>query len=171
MALLALTLAGCRLHREAAHGTSPTPGGTASTTDPANPPAYVPHYYTSNFTCTTQGITAKGQLRMQTDSVLWASASKVVELGRARLTRDSVIVHVKLTNSCFKGTYIDLYRRFRYRTSFDEVVKMVTADDAEEQIAQLLKALNVDAEVKMEPWQQADRLTFPMAIPSNAKPL
>ena len=48
---------------------------------------------------------------------------------------------------------------------------MVTADDAEAQIANLLKALNVDAEVKLEPWQQADRLTFPIAIPTNAKPL
>ena len=49
--------------------------------------------------------------------------------------------------------------------------QMVTADDAEAQIANLLKALNVDAEVKLEPWQQADRLTFPIAIPTNAKPL
>ena len=82
LALLTLSLAGCRLHREATRGTAPSHTETSTPTDPATPPAYVPHYYTSNFTCSTQGITAKGQLRLQADSVLWASASKVIELGR-----------------------------------------------------------------------------------------
>ena len=159
LALLAVAVAGCRSQRDAAH------------TRPTTPPAYVPQYYTANFTCTTQGITAKGQLRMQTDSVLWAYASKIVELGRARLTQDSVVVYVKLTNSCFRGTYIDLYRRFGYRTSFDEVVAMATADDAEQQIAALMRSLNLDATVSLEPWQKADKLTFPIPIPANAKPL
>lgn len=169
LALLALTVAGCRIHREATHGTPANPN--TGTNDPANPPAYVPKYYTANFTCTAQGVTAKGQLRLQPDSVLWASASKIIELGRARLTRDSVVVYVKVTNSCFRGTYIDLYRRFHYRTSFDEVVKMATADDAEQQIAALMSAMNLDATVKMEPWQQVATLTFPLAIPKNVNPL
>ena len=163
--LLALTTAGCRSPREAAHNT-PTSTGTSN-----NPPAYTPQYYTSNFTCTAQGVTAKGQMRLQPDSVLWASATKIIELGRARLTRDSVVVYVKVTNSCFRGTYIDLYRRFNYRTSFDEVVKMATADDAEEQIAALIRAMNLDATVKMEPWQKAEKLTFPLTVPAGAKPL
>ncbi|MBO4600203.1 MAG: DUF4292 domain-containing protein, partial [Bacteroidales bacterium] len=124
-----------------------------------------------NFTCTTQGITAKGQLRMQPDSVLWASASKIIELGRAKLTPDSVIVYAKVTNSCFRGTYMDLYRRFHYRTSFDEVIKMATAEDAEAQITALIRSLKLDASIKLEPWQQVDRLTFPLAIPANVKPL
>ena len=170
LALLALTATGCRIQREATRTQPATPtAGTA--TDPANPPAYVPKYYTAKFTCTTQGITANGQLRMQPDSVLWAYASKVIELGRARLTPDSVVVYAKVTNSCFRGTYADLYRRLGYRTSFDEVVKMATADDAEQQIASLLRSLNVDATVSLEPWQQTERLTFPIPIPANAKPL
>ena len=169
MALLTLTMAGCRIHREATHGTPANP--RTNTSDPANPPSYAPKYYTANFTCTAQGVTAKGQLRLQPDSVLWASASKIIELGRARLTRDSVVVYVKVTNSCFRGTYIDLYRRFHYRTSFDEVVKMATADDAGQQIAALMKAMNLDATVEMEPWQQVATLTFPLSIPKNANPL
>ena len=166
LALLAMVTVGCRIQRETAHTTPTTP-----VIDPTAPPAYAPQYYTANFTCTTQGITAKGQLRLQADSVLWAYASKIVELGRARLTKDSVVVYVKLTNSCFRGTYIDLYRRFGYRTSFDEVVKMATADDAEQQIAALMKALSVDATVTMEPWKQVSALTFPLAIPKTVKPL
>ena len=160
-ALLALALTGCHIQREAAHGTPTTPA------DPANPPTY----YTTNFTCTTQDITANGQMRLQPDSVLWASVTKIIELGRARLTRDSVVVYVKMTNSCFRGNYIDLYHRFGYRTSFDEVVKMATADDAEQQIAALMKALSVDATVTMEPWKQVSALTFPLAIPKTVKPL
>ena len=74
-ALLALAMAGCRIQREAAHGTSATP------VDPANPPAYTPKYYTTNYTCTTQGVTANGQMRLQPDSVLWANATKIIELG------------------------------------------------------------------------------------------
>lgn len=171
-ALLTLAVVGCRSHREVANTRPSTPStGTVTPADPNNPPAYVPKYYTANFTCSTQGITAKGQLRMQPDSVLWAYASKIIELGRARLTKDSVVVYVKLTNSCFRGTYIDLYRRFGYRTSFDEVVKMATADDAEQQIASLMKSLNLDATVSLEPWQQSEQLTFPIPIPANAKPL
>ena len=172
LALTVLATAGCRSHRDAVRTKPVTPIVTPTNpSDPNAPPAYVPQYYTANFTCTTQGITAKGQLRLQPDSVLWAYASKIIELGRARLTVDSVVVYAKVTNSCFRGTYMDLYRRFGYRTSFDEVVKMVTADDAEQQIGALLRSLNLDATVSMEPWQQAERLNFPISIPANAKPL
>ena len=163
--LLSIMLTGCISQREPAHATHSNP------TTPANPPAYVPKYYTSNFTCNTQGVTANGQLRLQPDSVLWASASKIIELGRARLTPDSVVVYVKVTNQCFRGTYTDLYHRFNYRTSFDEVVKMVTADDAEQQIAVLLRSLNLDATVKMEPWKQVSSLSFPISIPKKTNPL
>ena len=169
---LAVTMAGCRSHRNATH--TPPNGnrpGSPAMTDPSTPPAYVPKYYTANFTCTTQGVTANGQLRMQPDSVLWASASKVIELVRARLTPDSVVVYVKVSRQCFRGTYADLYQRFNYRTSFDDVIKMATAEDAETQIADLIRSLHLDATVHLEPWQQVEKLTFPMVIPSNVKPL
>ena len=162
LALTALTATSCRIHREATHARPATPT-TGNATDPDSPPAYVPQYYTAKFTCTTQGITANGQLRLQPDSVLWAYASKIIELGRACLTPDSVVVYA--------GTYADLYRRFGYRTNFEEVVKMATADDAEAQIATLLRSLNLDATVKLEPWQKAETLNFPIVIPANAKPL
>ena len=168
MAGLMVAMAGCITHRPSTRSNSPgvrvdIPSGTSS--------HYTPHYYTTNFTCTTQGVTANGQLRLQPDSVLWASASKVIELGRASLTKDSVVVYVKVSGRCFRGTYDDLYRRFHYRTTFQDVVKMVTADDAEQQIAGLIKAFNVDATVELDPWQQVDKLKFPFSVPSNVKPL
>ena len=50
-------------------------------------------------------------------------------------------------------------------------IRKATADDAEQQISSLMKSLNLDATVSLEPWQQSERLTFPIPIPANAKPL
>lgn len=165
LCLMALALTGCRSQKEAA-ATRPE---TRTETPPAvvTPPAYVPAYYTANFACTAQGMTANGQIRMQQDSVIWLSATKVIELGRAMLTPDSVKVYVKVAGRCFRGSYMDIYRRFRYRTTFDEVQKMLTAPDAEKQIEALVKSFGIEAEIQLDPWKKADKLTFPFAVPNN----
>lgn len=181
LALLLLT-AGCSITRKStkpadngsqATATSPTttenPSGTPT---PELPPIYKPKKeFTSNFTCTTQGVTVNGQLRMKEDSVIWACASKVIELGRARLTQDSVLVYAKVVGRSFSGTYADIYRRYHYRTNFDELYAMLTAPDAEAQILALLAKFKVDATLKLSPWKEAENLTFPITIPKNAKPL
>lgn len=168
LCLMALLLTGCRSQKEAA-ATRPE---THTETPPAvvTPPVYVPAYYTSNFTCTTQGVTANGQIRMQQDSIIWLSATKVIELGRAKLTPDSVIVYVKVAGRCFRGSYMDIYRRFRYRTTFDELQKMLTAPDAEKQIAALVKSFGIEAEIKLDPWKKVEKLTFPFSVPNNTTP-
>ena len=76
LALATLLAAGCRSQRDAAGTTTANEG---------QPPAavFTPKYYTSNFTCSAQGLQATGQLRMQPDSIIWLSASKIIELGRA----------------------------------------------------------------------------------------
>lgn len=172
---LLLVTAGCHTQRKAAEATQPEAATTEASPDttPIIPPHVVPtpQYRSANFTCSAQGMTANGQLRMLEDSVIWACATKIVELGRARLTPDSVVVYAKVMNRCFRGTYTDIYRRFHYRTSFDELHKIIIADDADKQIAELLKSLKVDADVHVGPWKKADALTFPIPIPSNVKPL
>ena len=124
----ALLAAGCISHKGAAR--PETPAVTSPTTDAS------PSYYTANFTCSAEGMTANGQLRMQTDSIIWLSASKVIELGRARFTHDSVIIHAKITGQCFRG-----------------------------------QLLGIEATFTLQPWQKVDKLTFPIPIPNNAKPL
>lgn len=172
---LLLVTAGCHTQRKAAEATKPEVATTEVSPDtpPIIPPYVVPtpQYRSANFTCSTQGMTANGQLRVQEDSVIWACATKIVELGRARLTPDSVVVYAKVMNKCFRGTYADIYRRFHYRTNFDELYKIIIADDADKQIAELLKNLKVDASVHVGPWKKVDALTFPMPIPNNVKPL
>jgi len=160
---LLLTLAGCRSHRDtarsASHAVTPTTG------------AATPRYFTSNFACSAEGVAANGQLRMQPDSVIWLSASKIIELGRARFTRDSVIIHAKVMGRCFRGNYDDLYRRFHLRTDFDQLYQTVTADDAGLRIAALARQLGIEATVELQPWKEVDRLTFPIPIPANINPL
>ena len=161
----ALLAAGCISHKGAAR--PETPAVTSPTTDAS------PSYYTANFTCSAEGMTANGQLRMQTDSIIWLSASKVIELGRARFTHDSVIIHAKITGQCFRGNYNDLYRRFNFRTDFDPLSKTLTAPapQAEKQLADIAPLLGIEATFTPQPWQKVDKLTFPIPIPNNAKPL
>jgi len=126
---------------------------------------------TANFTCAVAGTTVNGQLRLAEDSLLWLSASKIVELGRALATPDSVIVYAKVMGSCFRGTYDDLYRRFHYRTSFDDLQEMVTAPDADTRLQELARRFGVAAEVHIQPWRQVAETSFPLYVPPNAKPL
>ncbi len=161
--LLTLAAAGCSVHKQAAHQESPAVVPSASETQP--------QYYTANFTCTADGMTANGQLRMQTDSVIWLSASKVIELARARFTPDSVIIHAKVMGRCFRGNYNDLYRRFQLRTDFKQLQTTLTSPDAETQLATIAQQLGIDATFTLQPWQKVERLTFPIPIPNNINPL
>lgn len=165
--LLAILLlaAGCTIHRETTRPSTPVvvPSTTGTT----------PQFYTANFTCTAEGITATGQLRMQPDSVIWLSATKIIELGRARFTHDSVIIHAKMMGRCFRGNYNDLYRRFHYRTDFDQLYKTLTAPapEAETELATIARQLGIDATFTLEPWKKVDQLSFPIPIPANTNPL
>ena len=161
--LLTLVTAGCSIHRQATRQEPPAVTPNAGET--------APQYYTANFTCTSEGLTANGQLRMQTDSVIWLSASKIIELARARFTHDSVIIHAKVMGRCFRGNYNDLYRRFKLRTDFNQLQKTLTSPDAETQLATIAHQLGIDATFTLQPWQKAERLTFPIPIPDNVNPL
>jgi len=167
MAILLVLATGCRSHKEAARTNKPDTA--TQTTD--STPTYTPHFYTANFTASAQGFSANGQLRIQSDSIIWFSASKVIELARARFTPDSVIIHAKVLNRAFQGSYIDLYKRFHYRTTFDELYKMIMSDNAETQIATIISTLGVDATVSLDPLKEVDQLSFPMVVPDNVNPL
>ena len=165
LAAIALLLAsGCRSTRQAAQ-----PAETA--TEAVTPPQPAKEYATAQFSCTTQGITANGQLRTLKDSVIWLSASKVIELGRAQFTPDSVTIYAKVMGRCFRGTYTDLYQRFHSRTSFAELWETVTAPDAGQQISDIAARFGLQATFSIGPWKQVDRLGFPMAVPANVNPL
>ena len=73
---------------------------------------------TANFQCTLDDISLTGQVRLRRDSVLWLCANKFVELGRAKLTPDSVFLYAKVMNRYFAGTYDDLQKTVGVTTDF-----------------------------------------------------
>lgn len=158
-----LVAAGCAVHRDNARQAVPP--------EKPNIESMAVHYYTSNFTCTAEGLTANGQLRMQPDSVIWLSASKVIELARACFTRDSVIIYTKVMGRSFRGDYEDLYRRFHLRTDFDQLYQDVTAEDAGERLSAIAQQLGAEVTITLQPWKEVSQLTFPIPVPNNTNPL
>lgn len=163
LAALLFLATGCRSHQDAARPAQPAV--VPATTDS------VSQFYTANFSCTAEGITATGQLRMQSDSVIWLSASKVIELVRARFTPDSAIIHAKAMGRCFRGNYNDLYRRFQIRTDYNQLEETLTSPNAETMLSDIARIMGIEATFTLQPWQKADRLNFPISIPENTKPL
>ena len=167
MAMLGvLLLGGCRSHRDATttpHANTDTGTGTELRKET--------HYYTANFSCSAMGYSASGQMRMQADSIIWISASKVIELGRATFTNDSVVVYARVMGKCFRGTYNDVYTRFGYRTNFQQLTNMLTSDNAAQQLSDLAHMMGLEAQFKIDPWRETDKLSFPMAVPENVMPL
>lgn len=131
---------------------------------------------TGTFDCEVEGVSVKGLLRTECDSVIWITVSKIIELGRLRLTPDSVAGYVKIYNRYFAGTYEDVYRQTGVRTSFAEVQKKFS-DAYERQTRQV--PIDVDARQwtgrivlafsRLE--ASTAPLSYPFHIPSGAQPI
>lgn len=147
LALLLLTLAGCRSSRQAA--------GTAST------PEQRREYTVMTFSATADGISVNGQVRMARDSVIWVSVNKFIEVGRALATTDSIWVRSMLLPQPMAGDYRDLKRKAKLDLSFDDLQAILLADDAERRIAALAKRMGYDATVKITRRENPSSLTFP----------
>ncbi len=117
------------------------------------------------FTATVDGISVNGQLRMATDSIIWVSVTKLVELGRAMATPDSVWVNVPLANKYFKGNYHDISRRIDHQVSFHSLQKILEADNPERQIERLASQMGFDAKVRITRRQKVERISFPFVKP------
>ncbi len=112
--LLLVSLAGCRNTSKLAqkqNGRQPTAQAATVTIEHCD-------ILTANFKCDVDGVAVSGQVRLRRDSVLWLSANKVIELGRAKFTPDSVFVYAKVLNRYFSGTYHDLQKKTGVETDF-----------------------------------------------------
>lgn len=169
---VSLMVVGCRSHKEVSKPTKPNATEAVNpATDTVAAPIYTPHYYTANFTVSADGYSASGQLRIQSDSIIWLSASKVIELARACFTPDSAIIYARVMGRAFQGSYIDLYKRFHYRTTFDELYRLIMSDNAEAQLATIISTLGLEATVRLNPIKEVNHLSFPMSIPDKVNPL
>ena len=134
---------------------------TAATGEVAAPAAPQRELTVTTFTAIVNGISASGQMRVAEDSVLWVSVNKLVELGRAMATQDSVWVTVNFGDRHFAGTYDDLQRLTKRYITFDDLMAVAMADDAGEQINSLAASLGFDATVYITGRRKVNRLTFP----------
>ena len=155
VALLAAT--GCRSLRQTAHSVD---NKAVETTAPV--------YKKARFTYRLNDGEIVGQVRIQEDSVVWASAVKLIELGRARLTPDSVVVYVRMMGRYFRGSYEDVYRRTGVKTSFAEVHAAITSEHPSEGIGQLMERFKMPGTVTLTNWETVDSLAFPIAKPPQA---
>ena len=151
--LLALLAVGCRSTRQAATTTAPA--------TVAAPAATQRQLTVITFSAIANGFSASGQMRVAEDSVLWVSVNKLVELGRAMATPDSVWVTTTFGDHNFAGSYDDLQRLTKRRITFDEMQAMAMADDAGEQISQLAASLGLNATVYVTGRRKVNKLAFP----------
>lgn len=132
-------------------------------------------YLNGNFDCEVAGFNVKGQLRMQCDSVIWVTGTKIIELGRAKCTPDSVFIYVKLRNLYFKGTYADIKKKTGYETDFATLQQMVCdaylSDKKQLSLTVKSRVYNGRITAKFRKIETNQPLTFPIAIPTNAKSL
>lgn len=151
---LVATLGACHSSRKTPKATPPEPAEQT-------PPEPRRTYTVVGFNATLEGVSTTGQLRIAEDSTLWVTVTKLIELGRAMATPDSVWVNAPALGHTFAGTYAELSRLAGRRITFSMLQEIATADDAEERLARLAAELGVDASVSITTRKRVDHLTFP----------
>lgn len=159
MLAAAMLLASCHSTKEV---TLPPPPPSPHT-DAA--PAMPCEKTVTNFTASVDGMSVNGQLRIANDSVMWLSITKIIELGRALATPDSVWITVPILDKHFAGTYADLSRRVKQQVDFQTLQSIANADNAEELIESLAQGMGYNARVRFISRRKVDKLSFPFAKP------
>lgn len=133
---LLLAAVGCRSHRHLSKGpVNDSTSVSSATQEPKPHPIRLDTiqnvsytHYSANFSCTVEGITVNGQLRITHDSVVWISLNKIVELGRLMLTPTRVQAYSKMMNKHFDGSYDDLRQRWGVDIDFATLEALLTGN-------------------------------------------
>ncbi len=147
-----LLVTSCRSHHPVA---ADNPDAT-----PGSPTAHS-QYTLITFSATVDGISVNGQVRWAKDSLIWGSASKMLEVGRALATPDSVWVRSALLGIREAGTYADVQRRIHHHITFAQLQDILASDDIEQRLAELSQRVGHPATVRILRREQVDRLSFP----------
>ena len=148
-----LAVAACRSQRDTT-ATPDTPGTPAT-------PAAEARYTVISFTGTVDGISVNGQVRMAKDSLIWCSVTKLLEVGRAMATPDSVWVRSSLLGVNEAGTFSQAQRKAKTNLTFSQIQELLMSDDAEQRLAEMSSTFGHPATVRITRRQQVDRLSFP----------
>ena len=82
-----------------------------------------------NFSTEIMDVSVSGQIRMLKDRIIWVSISKLIELGRVKMTPDSVYAYVKVKNQAFQGTYEQFQKKFGIAINFDIAQAIIIGND------------------------------------------
>lgn len=157
--LLPLFLIGCHAGRK-----------VTKVPEPPEPPVVdevpTPRTYTVlNFEGTVEGYGVKGQMRVAQDSVMWVSVNKILEMGRAMCTSDSLWLHAPLLGQDMALDYPALKKMTGTDITYDKIQEMALAPDADEQIARLAQQLGFHATVHITQRREVESLSFPFTKP------
>lgn len=161
--LLALLAASCRSTRQ----TATVPTGESDS--PAAPAAPARQRTVTNFNATFEGVGVNGQLRIVEDSAMWVTVAKLIELGRALATPDSVWVVAPMMDVAFGGTYEDLGRKAGRTLSYELLQQMATGPDAEKELTRLAAELGFTATVRITERRSVDHVSMPFRKPQPQK--
>ena len=160
--LLVLSLAGCSSHKKVARAPEVLPAvEEAVVTAPKRT------YTVMTFDGMVEGINVNGQLRVAEDSVMWVSVSKLIEMGRAMCTPDSLWLRAPLLGRDDAMDYATLRRLMGVDITYDEIQQTVLAPNAEEQIKGLAQRLGIRAAIRITQRRQVEHLTFPYTKPTK----
>ena len=114
-----------------------------------------------NFSGEAEGVSFNGQMRMAKDSIIWCNFSKIIDLGRAMATPDSVWVNIPLLGRNQAGDYAMVKRLTGASVTYDELQAILLSDKPEEGIRRLAKRMGLDVTVRIKKRERVDGLTFP----------
>lgn len=156
--LLPLLVGGCRSTKPATV-TEPTPAAEVPSETPKR------CYTAISFDGEVEGITVNGQVRIAQDSVIWLSVTKVIEMGRAMCTPDSLWLRVPLMGRDEAMDYATLQRLTGEKLTYSDAQDILLSDNPEERVAELARRMGFSAKVRITRRQTAERLTFPYTKP------
>lgn len=154
-----LLLAGCRSVRPSA--SQPEIDSVPQPQPEIVEPTPKRSYTVMNFSGEVEGVSVNGQLRLAEDSVIWLSVNKVIELGRALATPDSLFLRAPMMGRDEAIDYPALQRLTGRNITFDDLQQTVLADDASERIARLAASLGASAHLTINERRQVEYLSFP----------
>lgn len=158
---LALLTTGCHTARKAA--TVPEP--VMEEAEVVVPPEPKRTYTVMTFDGVVEGISVNGQLRVAQDSAMWVSVTKLMEVGRAMCTPDSLWLHAPLLGRDDAMDYATLRRMTGVDITYDEMQQIALASDAEERLIGLAQRMGIQVSVRITQRRQVEHLTFPYTKP------
>ena len=146
-------------------GISGNTGESGESGAPATP--HKRTYTVVAFDGVVEGIGVNGQLRIAEDSVMWVTVSKIIEVGRAMCTPDSLWLRAPLLGHDDAIDYATLRRVSGKKVSFAELQQAIQADNAEERIAAMARKMGIKATVRITSRRTVDSLSFPYSKPKK----